>query len=258
MRFHKYEGAGNDFLVLLDREALTFDPAHAPRLCDRHFGVGADGVLLVLPPTTPGARATMRVINADGSEPEMCGNGLRCVALALHQPGVDTFVVDTGAGAKACTVHQSTHASAQVTLEMGAVRYLEACALDDLAPELHVVDAGNPHAILFAPFPAGDPATLGRAIEHHPRFPARTNVELAELHGERIRLRVWERGVGFTLACGTGACATAVAAWHTGRVHSTQITVELPGGDLQIERTIDSQVRMTGPARHVFSGDVTL
>lgn len=250
--FTKYEGTGNDFVVLEGAAALGFDPRQAPVLCDRHFGIGADGVLLVLPPTEPGSVARMRVLNADGSEPEMCGNGLRCVALAV---GTGTLAIDTGAGTKTCVVH-GTPQGATVTIDMGVVRWLETRSFELGAGTLSgsIVDAGNPHVILFDPVPLEERAALGAALETHASFPNRTNVEFARIHGERIELVVWERGVGFTLACGTGACATVVAAWQLGLLRAPRVTVDLPGGPLTIERADGEHVHMTGAARRVFSG----
>ena len=256
--FAKYEGTGNDFVVLEGETALAFEDSRAPALCDRHFGIGADGVLLVLPPVTPGAVGRMRVINADGSEPEMCGNGLRCMALAVlasqGRPEGD-LMLDTGAGPKPCVVRRQG-GGAQVTIGMGVVRYVASRPLD-LPGETHVahlVDAGNPHAILFDEISASERARLGPLLERHAAFPHRTNVEFASMGEAGIELQVWERGVGFTLACGTGACATAVAAWYTGQLAGTSVHVRLPGGLLHIERLEGGEVAMTGPARHVYSG----
>ncbi len=250
--FSKYQGIGNDFVVLDGAAALAFDPRTAPALCDRHFGIGADGVLLVLPPHSSSAVARMRVINADGSEPEMCGNGLRCVALSL---GTGTFVIDTGAGAKTCVVTAGEE-SAQVTIDMGEVRFVESrrFELPSGALTASLVDAGNPHAIFFDPVAVDERARVGALLERHPSFANRTNVEFARIAGGRIELVVWERGVGFTLACGTGACATVVAAWQLGLVSAPQIPVDLPGGTLVVERGEGQRVSMTGPARRVFSG----
>ncbi len=250
--FTKYEGTGNDFVVLEGRAALAFDARLAPGLCDRHFGVGADGVLLILPPQHPGSAARMRVINADGSEPEMCGNGLRCVALAV---GTGAVVIDTGAGTKSCDVRVGEH-GATVTVDMGAVRWIEARTFSLPSGSLSgsIVDAGNPHLISFDPVATTDRAALGAALETHGSFPNRTNVEFARIDAGRIELSVWERGVGFTLACGTGACATAVAAWHLGLLDAAQVDVHLPGGTLRIERGTGDRVWMTGAARRVFSG----
>lgn len=259
MQFVKYEGTGNDFVVLQGDAALAFDPRHAAAVCDRHFGVGADGVLLVLPPESPGAVARMRVINADGSEPEMCGNGLRCVALAVAESrGAERAVellLDTGAGPKLCRVERRER-GAEVSVDMGAVRWVErrTLELDGEAITVDVVDAGNPHAILFGDFDAAERARLGPRIETHASFPRRTNVEFARIvDSGHLELVVWERGVGFTLACGTGACATAVAAWHAGVVTADPLEVRLPGGALRIGR-IQESIGMRGPARRVFSG----
>ena len=203
-------------------------------------------------PRHAGSAARMRVINADGSEPEMCGNGLRCVALAV---GTGAVVIDTGAGTKTCTVHAEPH-GATVRVDMGPVRWLEARTLT-LPSGTHaasIVDAGNPHAILFGAVEVSARAAVGAAIETHASFPNRTNVEFARIAGDRIGLVVWERGVGFTLACGTGACATVVAAWKLGSIAAARVAVDLPGGTVVVERGEGDRVWMTGAARRVFSG----
>jgi diaminopimelate epimerase len=261
------------------------DPAVARRVCDRHFGVGADGVLALLPPRTSGAHATMRVINSDGSEAEMCGNGLRCAVkyLAERDPdlALDALTIDTGFGPLTCDVHRRGQVVEAVSVEMGKPRLTrgeipmtgpadEACVAAPLTiagRELAVtaVSTGNPHAVSFVA--ESGPAlmelarSIGPSLEVHPWFPRKANVEFAHLHGpDRIELVVWERGCGITLACGTGACATTVAAVQRGLVAAgTEVTVTLPGGSLSIRVAPDlSGVRMTGPARHVFDSDLDL
>ncbi len=279
MRFGKYHGLGNDFLVVDlrdargDEAAAAQDPAVVEALCDRQFGVGGDGVLAILP--TTGADARMRVLNSDGSEAEMCGNGIRCVAKYLYDRGgvrKSSIAIDTGAGRLVCDVHASTSADA-VTVQMGAPRLLrgeipmtgpanERCIeqpLDVTGRPVTCVSMGNPHAITFVS--SRDEArqlaeTIGPKVEHHAWFPRRTNAEFAHVVGRReIDLWVWERGCGITLACGTGACATAVAACVTGRAQRGRpIRVRLLGGDLVI--TVDERVTMRGPAKHVFDGRI--
>ena len=253
-RFIKYEGLGNDFLVV---DASDVSADEAVRLCDRHFGVGGDGVLMVTP--APDARARMVVRNADGSSPEMCGNGLRCVA--LHLAMVDgaeraTYRIVTDAGVK--VAHVTRHGDrADVRVDMGSVRSLGKKRVKTSAGDVEVElgDAGNPHAILFGEYTRADVDRLGPALATHPEFPQGTNVEFCALKPGVIETIVWERGVGVTLACGTGACAVAVVARATGKVGDGPIEVGLPGGRLVIEPGREGEPTwMTGPARRVFEG----
>lgn len=276
LRFEKWEGLGNDFVIVTPGVA---DLLEARAVCDRHRGIGADGLLIVAPPsgTTP---PSMRVINADGSEPEMCGNGLRCAALSLvragHVKAGATFVVDTGAGPHACEVLDEKAGIVRVAMrapslvpaevpttlagEGGAVldRPIE---LEGRALAVSCVSMGNPHAVTFDPIDATARAMLGPALESATSlFPQRVNAGFARLTGPRaIELFVHERGAGWTEACGTGACAAAVAAVATGRIpRPGPIDVKLPGGTLTIEVQEPGQpVRMTGPARRVFVGELT-
>jgi diaminopimelate epimerase len=289
MRFEKYEGLGNDFLVVDLRDGdttpSTQDPGIVKALCDRHFGVGGDGVLAVLPPTSDSADARMRVLNADGSEAEMCGNGLRCVVkhLAQHDPSLskNALTIDTGAGPLTCEVTRDGDEVTAVTVDMGRPRLTreeipmsgpgdERCIeapYDARGRELLLtgVSMGNPHAITFVEESRDQlrplAERLGPGIETSDWFPQKTNVEFARVNSPTdIDLVVWERGVGITLACGTGACATAVAACLTGRAEvDTEITIHLLGGDLAITVAPDYRtVFMRGPAKHVFTGDADL
>jgi len=256
LSFDKYEGLGNDFILIESADEASITPERAAELCDRRFGVGADGVLLVLPPRVAGCAARMRVLNADGSLPEMCGNGVRCVAVhvAAARGMHDGIVrVETDAGERACVLE----GDGEVTVDMGLVRVLgdRAVEVDGRSVVVSIADAGNPHAVLFGTFTRTDVEHLGPRIATHPAFPRGTNVELAHVASDGVDLVVWERGVGITMACGTGACATVAVACAKelvarGRPH----TVRLPGGRLQV--TIDDAGRATmrGPARHVFSG----
>ncbi|MEZ4404130.1 MAG: diaminopimelate epimerase [Kofleriaceae bacterium] len=291
--FTKLHGLGNDFLVV---DLTTLAPAVAAELqapdtvrwlCDRQFGVGGDGVLALSAGRTPGAVATMRVLNADGSEAEMCGNGIRCVAKFLRErdPSLgQRLVVDTGAGPLACDVTLADDGTVTaVTVGMGRPRLTRgeipatgpaderwiagalAIAGDAVASRaVTAVSMGNPHAVVFV----DDPDTVhdlaravGPALEVDPAFPRKTNAEFAAMRGpDVIELGVWERGCGITLACGTGACATAVAACLTGRITpGAPVEVRLPGGALTITVAADySAVAMRGPARAVFTGEVDL
>jgi diaminopimelate epimerase len=286
VRFAKYHGLGNDFLVVdlriagADSAAAVQDPAAARALCDRQFGVGGDGVLAILPATSPGSDARMRVLNADGSEAEMCGNGLRCVVKYLWErdPALrqDAMTIDTGAGPLRCTIA----ADGAITVDMGRPRLTRAevpmtgpgeercldqpIELGGNAYRVTGVSMGNPHAVVFLDQPAEVPrlaASIGRELETHAWFPRKTNAEFAHARSSReIDLVVYERGVALTLACGTGACATVVAACLTGRAtQGDEITVHLPGGDLAITYAADgSTVFMRGPALHVFDGELDL
>jgi diaminopimelate epimerase len=264
LRFAKYEGLGNDFLVVDSSDESALSPAQVAKVCDRHFGVGGDGVLLVTPPKSLGACATMVVLNADGSRPEMCGNGLRCVALhlALQDPraGV-TFIVDTDAGQRLVAVERSDR-SASVSVGMGRGVPEGELTYRFGAADLNFtrVSMGNPHAITFdCGLEERELDELGPALSA--QFPAGTNVELVTTRGERtLQVIVWERGVGRTLACGTGACAVVVAAARAGRVpFDAEIEVRLPGGPLHISVARETlEVTMRGPARRVFSGEVAV
>jgi diaminopimelate epimerase len=256
LKFDKYEGLGNDFVVVDSGDEHAVKPERAAQLCDRRFGIGADGIILVLPPRTAGCHARMRVLNADGSIPEMCGNGVRCVALHVAEMrGMREGIVriETDAGERACEVD----ATGMVTVDMGIVRALgdRAVEVEGRKVVLALADAGNPHAILFGTFARGDVEHLGPRIATHTAFPRGTNVEFACAVGDGIDLVVWERGVGITLACGTGACATAAVACDKGLAsRGRPVTVRLPGGSLQITIADDGRATMRGPAHRVFSG----
>jgi diaminopimelate epimerase len=287
MRFAKYHGLGNDFLVVDLRGASAAEaeaaqePKHVIALCDRQFGVGGDGVLAVLPSASADAR--MRVLNSDGSEAEMCGNGLRCVVKDLYDRGgmrKPEMAIETGAGVLTCAVDAQAGIARSVTVAMGMPRLLrsqipmagpadERCVAQPLeiagqTRPVTCVSMGNPHAITFVD--SRDEAialakSVGTLVENHAWFPRRTNAEFAHQKSRReIDLVVWERGCGITLACGTGACATAVAAVITGRAdEATPIRVHLLGGTLEIVVQPGlSGVAMTGPARHVFDSQLDL
>jgi diaminopimelate epimerase len=274
----KLHATGNDFLVwsrLDRRRSPAVDPAaYAAALCDRHRGIGADG-LLVLDRGADGADATMTLLNADGGIAEMSGNGIRCLVWAAVRGGAGhdgRVVVDTGAGRRVVDVECDPVSGevAAATADMGPVTFdppaipLDAPSPFGLTEVFHGVEyegdaagMGNPHWVLFVDDPATAYVTRhGPHLEHDPRFPNRTNVEfVAPLAGARetLRMRVWERGVGETLSCGTGACAAAAVAHHRGVV-GERVTVRVPGGELRVE--LGETVRLGGPVRHVF--DVTV
>ncbi len=289
MRFRKYHGLGNDFVVVDVRsEALTpspEDPAAARALCDRHFGVGGDGVLAILPPRSEGADARMRVLNADGSEAEMCGNGLRCVVKYLHDYDEsmrrDTLTIDTGAGPLVCHTHGKGGVTETVTVNMGRPRLARrdvpmAGPANERALEVALeaggrsmlitgVSMGNPHGVVFVDETGASLRALaesvGPSVETHALFPAKANIEFCRLvSSTEIEMVVWERGVGITLACGTGACAAVTAACLTGRCNpGEEVTVHLLGGDLAITVAEDySAAFMRGSATEVFTADIDL
>jgi diaminopimelate epimerase len=263
VRFEKWEGTGNDFVLVEADAVLATEQVRA--LCDRHRGVGADGILFVSGATAGKPRMIVR--NADGSRPEMCGNGLRCVAAFLANKsgaGALELTIATDAGDKHCAVRKIDGGDYEVAVDMGHARLgppLEV-AIDGTAHRFTTVDVGNPHAITFAPHEDADLDRIGPAVATTP--PGGTNVELCRVGtsatgGTRIEVAVWERGVGRTLACGTGACAVAAAACEEGRIPFGQpIEVLLPGGPLEITVDTSRALLMKGPARRVFGGEVTV
>ncbi len=281
LQFSKYQGLGNDFLLLDGRsledgdDALGLTPEAVQRLCDRRFGVGADGVILALPPRGDG-ELRMRIFNADGTEPEMCGNGIRCLARFLADSDGDVaprhWQVETLAG----RMVPALEPDGRIRVDMGPP-FLEPEAIPTTLAagpaglpvgELEVrgqrlsvaaTGMGNPHAVVpVADVAAIDLEGLGAALEVHGAFPARTNVHFVQvLAADHLVMRVWERGAGPTLACGTGACATLVACHLLGLVER-RARLDLPGGPLEIDWDARSgHVFMTGPAEAVFDGVVT-
>lgn len=249
MRFAKWQGLGNDF-VILDRRAggAWPTPAEVVRLCDRHFGIGADGVLIIAPSAAAGAK--MVVFNADGSRSEMCGNGLRCVAAALAAEGVLGPAIETDAG-----VLPVRRVGTEVQIDMGRARLAAPRTVDGWTGR--PVDLGNPHFVLLAEAPWSAEAInrLGPRLSTHEAFPAGVNVSFAWPRApDRLDLVVWERGAGRTLACGTGACAAVAAGWAAGVLRGEEIAVLLPGGQLTIGGTADA-LWMRGPAERVFVGE---
>ena len=280
--FSKYHGLGNDFLMVDARAAEPGSAVHdltverVQRLCDRRFGVGADGVILALPPQADGD-VRMRIFNADGSEPEMCGNGIRCLARFLadsdgDQPG-RRWQIETLAG----RIVPELQADGTIRVDMGAPFLSPESIPTTLEPgpaglpqgtlavggstfKVAAAGMGNPHVVIpVDDVDAVDLEGLGAALEVHPAFPARTNVHFVQvLDPGHLRMRVWERGAGPTLACGTGACATLVAC-RLLQLCATEARVDLPGGPLSIawDGEPGSSVWMSGPAVAVFDGLVT-
>jgi diaminopimelate epimerase len=275
MKFTKMHGLGNDYVYI---ETFSQPPPADPSglaavISDRHFGVGSDGLILIMPSAR--ADAQMRMFNADGSEGEMCGNGVRCVAKYLYDHGLATkerVSVETGRGVLTLALETEGGKVRRVRVDMG-VPLLKAAEIPTLLPGDPPLDAtlqvgdrtltgtavsmGNPHLVIYVDDVNGFALELvGPALEHHAMFPRRVNVHIVEVinRGE-VRMRTWERGSGITLACGTGACAVCVAGVLTGRTHA-HILAHLPGGDLELQwRHRDASVFMTGPATEVFSGE---
>jgi diaminopimelate epimerase len=274
MEFWKMHGLGNDFIFLdhFSMSAGAFNyPQLAQRLCHRQFGVGGDGLILVLPSAVADAR--MRVFNPDGSEPEMCGNGIRCFARFIFEKGyasINPLTVETLAGVLTLKLSLEGNRVSAVRVDMGQpvlkpedipVNVLRepvvgaVLEVAGLSFQYSAVSMGNPHCIIFwKDFSTLDFESLGPAIEKHPLFPKKTNVEFIRVDSPReITMKVWERGAGPTLACGTGACAAVVASVLNGLTERA-VTVHLPGGDLQIDWGEDNHVYMTGPAVYTFRG----
>ncbi|ACK73493.1 Diaminopimelate epimerase [Gloeothece citriformis PCC 7424] len=275
IEFTKYHGLGNDFILIDNRHGSEpmVSPEMAVEMCDRHFGIGADGVIFVLPGTSQ-TDYQMRIFNSDGSEPEMCGNGIRCLAQFIAELEKTTEVgksyrIDTLGG----LMTPRLEAQEQVTVDMGLPRLLGSEIPTTLVSRTEkvidqpievagqswlvtCVSMGNPHCITFVEDVKSIALeTIGPQFEHHVAFPQRTNTEFIEvLRPDYLKMRVWERGAGITLACGTGACASVVAGVLTGK-SDRRCTVELPGGCLSIYWSeTDGHVYMTGPAKRVFTG----
>lgn len=275
MRFVKMHGCGNDYIYVdcLQRPEPTDPAALSRRMSDRHFGVGSDGLILICHSECADAR--MRIFNADGSEAEMCGNGIRCVAKYLYDHGLvrrNPLRIETGRGVLELQLHLLGDKVERVTVDMGEPIFdperipttlsgrppcqvpLE---IDSHTWVVTVLSMGNPHCVLYVPeLSEALVHGLGPRLERHPVFPKRVNVEFVQvLSPSEIRLRVWERGSGETLACGTGACAACVAGVLTGRTQR-RITAHLLGGDLELEwAPHNHHVSMTGPAVEVFTGE---
>lgn len=291
MRFTKMQGAGNDYVyVNCFDEPMPANPAElAQRVSDRHFGIGADGLILICPSTAADAR--MRMFNADGSESEMCGNGVRCVAKYVYDHNIcrnQTLRIETGNGVLGFELEVVNDKVRRVRVNMGepiieparvpvempasfqadrvadvpvnpyipigeSVSWMVDCGWD---PRMTCVSMGNPHLIMYCKNVAAVPLELlGPYFEHATIFPKRINVHFVQVESSgEVTMRTWERGSGITLACGTGACAVCVAGALTGRT-ARKILAHLPGGDLEMEWAADNHVYLTGPAVEVFSGE---
>ncbi|NPV27313.1 MAG: diaminopimelate epimerase [Firmicutes bacterium] len=277
MEFTKMHGLGNDFVIVNGcRETIPSDYCTlAKKVCDRHFGVGADGLVFILPSERADVR--MRIFNSDGSEAEMCGNVIRCVAKYLYEREIvkGVFIrVETLAGIMMPEVILENGRVTGARVDMGEPileRQLipmlgdpgravnEPIIVNGKELRITAVSMGNPHCLVFVPQLDKIPFRVwGPEIEHHPLFPRKTNVEFIEvINPNEIRVKVWERGVGETLACGTGACACVVGGVLNGKT-GREVVVHLPGGRLNIEWAKNGRVYMTGPATEVFSGTLFL
>jgi diaminopimelate epimerase len=274
MKFTKMHGIGNDYIYVNGFEEQIDHPAEVARaVSDRHFGIGSDGLILILPSTQADFR--MRMFNADGSEAQMCGNGIRCLAKYVYDRGMTqktTIQVETLAGVLALQLFPSHGVVEKVCVKMGEPRLeraqipmqgpagrvlREPLVVDGTTFEVTAVSMGNPHCIVFVDDPQTfDVTSWGPRFEHHPAFPEGVNTEFVQvLDAQTFSMRVWERGSGETLACGTGASAVAVACHLTGRT-GRRVTGHLRGGSLELEwNEADNQVYMTGPAVEVFNGE---
>ncbi len=273
LEFSKLHGTANDFVYVDARHGVPGDPAElARRLCDRHRGIGADGLILLLPSERGDCR--MRIVNSDGSTAEMCGNGIRGFAKFVLDGGLvraNPLRVETDAGVKTVRAEVADGRVRRVAVDMGTPewsgRKIPVDADGDVIDRplevagrvwsVTCVSMGNPHCVVFVDDPGAlDLADVGPRFERDPFFPKRVNTEFVRVTGPaRLTMRVWERGAGETMACGTGACAAAVAAARTGRA-DRRCTVALPGGDLEIEWRPDNHVVMTGDAVEVFRGRI--
>ena len=264
IRFTKMHGCGNDYIYVDTMRHPIADPAKmAIAWSDRHKGIGSDGLVLIGKSPIPEADYSMRIFNADGSEAMMCGNASRCIGKYLYERKLTNKTkirLLTLSGVKTLELHVSDGIAECVTVDMQApVLEDESQFISDRGLDIGTfVSMGNPHYVIFTDYidQVGD---TGRALEHHPAFPQRCNIEFAHVENDGcIRTRVWERGSGITQACGTGACATAVAAYLTGHASRTSDII-MDGGTLNIEwRESDNHVYMTGPAEFVFDGEIEI
>lgn len=262
MRFVKMHGLGNDYVFV---DSFTQPPVQSPdrlavEISRPHTGIGSDGLILIEP--CEGADARMRIFNADGSEAQICGNGLRCVCKYLYDYGLcrkESLRILTGAGVRAAEVLVEAGSVRRVTVDMGTPELIGQKQVTIAGEEVPFccVSMGNPHAVTFSRFVTGEAlARQGAQVEHDPQFPERTNVEFCRVDEAGLHVSVWERGSGATMACGSGACASLAAAVLLGQA-PRKSRVILPGGELTVEwRQVDGHIHMTGPATTVFAGEM--
>ncbi len=258
----KSHGLGNDYIVI-DPANVPFNitPEAVRLICDRHRGVGSDGILLVSP--SNGADFGLRIFNPDGSEAEKSGNGARIFAKFLREHGYtdqDRFTLHTRGGRVRCILRHEAGRVAQITVDMGKARFdpLDTIEVDGRRFEVTSVSMGNPHCVVIVPDLADiDVHVLGPKIEIHPAFPKRTNVQFAQVVSRsEVRILIWERGAGYTLASGSSSCA-AVAACHRKGLVDRNVMVSMPGGQLQIAIAEDGEIRMHGPVEEICAGDLS-
>ncbi|GAX61679.1 diaminopimelate epimerase [Candidatus Scalindua japonica] len=273
MKFTKMQGIGNDYVYVNCFEEKIDNPAELSiAVSNRHFGIGSDGLILIVPSQVADAR--MRIFNADGSEAQMCGNGIRCVAKYMYEYGLkksDRMTIETSAGLKTIKLTIDNDEVTQVRVEMGAPKLLrneipmlgdntqvinEPLQVNNAVLQITCVSMGNPHCITFVDnVDSIDLEVTGKAIENHELFPERINAHFVQLiSADKVKMRTWERGSGETLACGTGAVATGVACVLNNLTERVVNTL-LPGGKLMVEWTDDNKTYMTGPAEIVFTGE---
>ena len=262
MKFTKMQGLGNDYLYVYGEPENAAE--WSVKLSERHFGAGSDGMIWISPSAV--ADFKMRIFNADGSEAKMCGNGIRCVGKYVHDKGYTDkthLTVETHSGVKTLDLRLTDGKVTSAAVDMGTVTVTaeKAIRVDGEVVTCTPVDVGNPHAVIFVDDAEAAPLTaLGPSIERHEAFPGGVNVEFVQLLGRNaLRMRVWERGSGVTLACGTGACASAAAAVQRGACDpDTEIRVHLDGGTLHITVGTDGSVQMEGPCEFVYEGDTEI
>ena len=276
MKFTKMHGIGNDYIYFNCFEEKVENPEELSiRLSDRHFGVGGDGIVLIMPSEVADFR--MRMFNADGSEGKMCGNATRCIGKFVYDKGLTDktrITLETLSGIKILDLDVADGAVEKVTVDMGKANFKadeipvvsaasevveQELSVGDRTDKITCVSMGNPHCVIFTEgIDSLELEKIGPGYENHPMFPERINTEFVEFVDEHtLRMRVWERGSGETLACGTGACATVSAAVKTGRCPAGEfVTVKLIGGDLEIMYKDDGTVIMKGPAAFSFEGEI--
>ena len=260
MKFIKMQGLGNDYLYIFG-EVPDNAPELSVRLSDRHFGAGSDGMIYIT--RSADADFGMRIFNADGSEAKMCGNGIRCVGKYVYDKGYTDKTrlrIETASGIRTLELHTAGGKVDRVTVDMGRILVSDDLALTAEGGDVVCtpVNVGNPHAVVFTEDAENTPlTTLGPALEHHPAFPGGVNVEFVTLFSQNaLRMRVWERGSGVTMACGTGACASAAAPGKKGYCSpDSPISVALDGGVLEITVDENGFAAMTGPAEFVYEGE---
>lgn len=277
MKFTKMQGIGNDYVYVNCFQETVKNPSQVAKfISDRHFGIGSDGLIMICPSEV--ADCKMVMYNADGTQSQMCGNGVRCVGKYIHDKGLtdkETVTVETLGGIKVLELHVKDGVVDTITVDMGEpelvpenipvnskLQVFQEQPVEVLGQTylLTAVSMGNPHGITFVENTNNmDLETIGPLFEHHPLFPERTNTEFIQvIDRQTLKMRVWERGAGETLACGTGACASLVAAVLTGRT-DREATLQLLGGDLHIRwDEATNHVFMTGPAAFVFDGEIDL